>query len=97
MKAYGFEMEEVRQGARTLSNPMKTLQADLTEKKVNYNRNPVLHWCLTNTNVARDENDNIRPIKNKNTRARIDGAVSLMIAYTILINHVADYKSLMEE
>lgn len=42
---------------------MKQLGADLIEKNVNYNDNPILKWCLLNTNVKRDENDNIRPIK----------------------------------
>ena len=63
MKSAGFNMVEVRQGARTLSNPMKTLEADLLEKNLNYNNNPITKWCLCNTNVKRDENDNIRPIK----------------------------------
>ncbi len=97
MKNYGFEMEEVRQGAKTMSNPMKQLEADLIENKVNYNKNPVLHWCLTNTAVNRDENDNIRPVKGKQQRARIDGAVSLIIAYTVMLNHSSDLENLMEE
>ena len=41
----------------------------------------------------RDENDNIRPIKGHNQRARIDGMVSLLIAYSVLHNHFSDYKS----
>lgn len=60
-------MLEIRQGAKTMSNPMKQLQADLEEKRVNYNNNPVLKWCLTNTAIKRDENDNIRPVKRKTT------------------------------
>lgn len=70
MKAQGFEMIEVRQGAKTMSNPMKQLEADLIEKKVNYNNNPVTKWCLTNTEVKRDENDNIRPMKRKETNTK---------------------------
>lgn len=56
-------MIEVRQGAKTMSNPMKQMEADLQDKKIVYNNNPVLKWCLTNTEVKRDENDNIRPVK----------------------------------
>lgn len=63
MQNYGFQMHEVRQGAKTMSNPMKRLGADLIDKSLNYNNNPILKWCLCNTNVKRDENDNIRPIK----------------------------------
>lgn len=70
MKSQGYEMIEIRQGAKTMSNPMKMLEADLQEKKVNYNNNPVLKWCLTNTEVKRDENDNIRPVKRKKTKTK---------------------------
>ena len=97
MKEYGFEMVEVRQGAKTMSNPMKQLEADLIEKNVNYNNNPVLKWCLCNTSVKRDENDNIRPVKGQKQRARIDGTVSLIIAYCVLFEKMSDYLALQEE
>ena len=96
MKEQGFEMVEVRQGAKTMSNPMKQLEADLIEKKVNYNNNPVLKWCLCNTAVKRDDNDNIRPVKGQKQRARIDGAVSLIIAYCVLFEKMNDYLTLQE-
>lgn len=94
MKSAGFNMVEVRQGARTLSNPMKTLEADLLEKNLNYNNNPITKWCLCNTSVKRDENDNIRPIKGDNQKNRIDGAVSLIIAYAVLYENLNEYLSL---
>lgn len=97
MKEYGFEMVEVRQGAKTMSNPMKQLEADLIEKNVIYNNNPVLKWCLCNTSVKRDENDNIRPVKGQKQRARIDGTVSLIIAYCVLFDKLNDYLALQEE
>ena len=97
MKEYGFEMIEVRQGPKTMSNPMKQLEADLIEKKVNYNNNPILKWCLCNTAVKRDDNDNIRPVKGQKQRARIDGTVSLIIAYCVLFDKMNDYLSLQEE
>mgnify|MGYP004584566683 CR=1 FL=1 len=97
MKEQGFEMIEVRQGAKTMSNPMKLLEADLIEKNINYNNNPILKWCLCNTAVKRDENDNIRPIKGQKQRARIDGAVSLIIAYCVLFEKMNDYLALQEE
>lgn len=97
MKENGFEMIEIRQGPKTMSNPMKQLEADLIEKKVNYNNNPVLKWCLCNTAVKRDDNDNIRPVKGKKQRARIDGTVSLIIAYCVLFEKMNDYLALQEE
>ena len=96
MKNYGFEMYEVRQGAKTMSNPMKQLEADLMDKVVNYNNNPILKWCLMNTSVKRDDNDNIRPVKGQKQRARIDGAVSLIIAYCVMYEKYNDYMAIVE-
>ena len=97
MKEQGFEMLEVRQGPKTMSNPMKQLEADLIEKNVNYNNNPILKWCLCNTSVKRDDNDNIRPVKGQKQRARIDGTVSLIIAYCVLYEKMNDYLVMQEE
>ncbi|GIW49197.1 MAG: hypothetical protein KatS3mg079_673 [Caloramator sp.] len=95
MKECGFEMIEVRQGYKTLSQPMKELEADLKAHLVNYNNNPILKWCLTNTAIKVDENGNIRPVKGQNQRQRIDGTVSLLIAYVILHQRLNDYKALI--
>jgi phage terminase large subunit-like protein len=95
MAAHGFNMVKVAQGAQTMSQPMKELAAELEIQNINYNNNPVLKWCLTNTSVKRDENDNIRPIKGANSRQRIDGTVSLIIAYTVFFEKMSDYKALI--
>lgn len=95
MEEHGFKMIEVRQGTRTLSQPMKELGADLKEKIINYDQNPITQWCLLNTVAKRDINDNIQPTKTKNRRMRIDGAVSLIIAYTTLFENFSDYKNLI--
>ncbi len=97
MEEAGFEMEKVIQGAKTMSNPMKQLEADLKEKKVNYNNNPILKWCLLNTAIEIDKNDNIRPVKGKKSKQRIDGAVSLIDAYCVLFDKMSDYIALQEE
>jgi phage terminase large subunit-like protein len=91
MKAQGFNMEEVIQGPLTMSSPMKELEAELKAKRVNYNQSPILEWCLTNTTIKTDDNQNIRPVKGRNQRQRIDGTVSLIDAYTVYSRHVADY------
>ena len=94
MKNNSFTMEEVRQGAKTMSNPMKQLACELSSKNINYNNNPILKWCLTNAQVEIDKNDNIRPVKGRNTKQRIDGAVSLIDAYVVLQNHYEDYMTM---
>lgn len=73
--------QPVIQGKKTLSGPMKALGADLDKKVINYNNNPILKWCLSNTAIDIDKNDNIQPIKTSNQRKRIDGLASLLDAY----------------
>lgn len=96
MKEYGFDMEEVRQGAKTMSAPMKQMKADLIDKKINYNNNPILKWCLSNLSIKQDENENIRPVKEK-SRQRIDGAVSLIDAYCIFVEKQQEYLNYINE
>lgn len=76
--------QAVIQGKKTLSGPMKNLGADLENNIINYNNNPILKWCLTNTAIDIDKNDNIQPIKTSNPRRRIDGLASLLDAYVQL-------------
>lgn len=94
MKMNGFVMEPVIQGARTMSQPMKELAAEFKSKRINYNNNPVLKWCMTNTQIKTDENGNIRPVKGQNAKQRIDGAVSLIDAYVVYIKHREDYRNM---
>lgn len=82
-------------GAKTLSAPMKELKADLAANNINYNNNPLIKWALTNVAVEVDKNENIRPVKGKNQRQRIDPAVALLIAYTVLCSNLEDYKGLI--
>jgi len=82
-------------GARTLSAPMKLLGADLSSKDIVYDNNPLMKWALTNVAIEVDKNENIRPIKGKHQRQRIDPAVALLIAYTVLQNNMEDYKGLI--
>lgn len=84
-------MEPVIQGKKTLSGPMKSLGADLEKKRINYNNNSILKWCLTNTAIEKDKNLNIQPCKTNNQRKRIDGMASLLNAYVCLERHYDDY------
>lgn len=90
MKSNGFDMEAVAQGSFTWSQPMREMGAALDGKKVNYNNNPVLIWCLSNTAVKKSGLNNIQPIKITDKR-RIDGAVSLLNAWVIYVKYFEDY------
>lgn len=92
MKSEGFNMVACRQGAQTLSLPMQQLGADLSAKKINYNNNPVLKWCLSNTSVTTDRNDNIIPAKANGPKQKIDGTASLLDAYVGLCDHYQEFR-----
>ena len=96
MKNYGFNMQEVRQGYKTESAPLKQLKADLMDKKINYNNNPILKWNLSNVVCKVDENENIMLSKDK-AKQRIDGAASLMDAYVIFVNRQQEYLNFINE
>ena len=91
MQAQGFNMVKCYQGVKTLSLPMQQLGQDLTAKKVNYNANPLLLWCITNTGVKTDVNGNIQPVKATSPKYRIDGLASLLDAYVGLLDHYKEY------
>ena len=88
-------MEPVIQGKKTLSGPMKNLGADLKKKRIIYNNNPILKWCLTNTSVDVDKNDNIQPCKGSLGTRRIDGLAGLLDAYVVYERNLEDYMSLI--
>lgn len=93
MESNGFNMVRCIQGAKTLSLPMQMMGADLQAKKINYDNNPVLKWCLTNTGVQIDRNGNIVPIKSQGARQRIDGTASMLDAYVGLYEHFNEFKN----
>ena len=88
-------MEQIIQGKKTLSSPMKSLGADLEKKLVNYNNNPILKWCLCNTSVDVDKNNNIQPAKGNLGTRRIDGTAGLLDAYVCLENNLEEYLSMI--
>lgn len=87
--------EKVIQGKLTLSSPMKSLGADLSSKLINYNNNPILKWCLSNTTVDIDKNNNIQPAKGHHQNKRIDGMASLLDSYVIYERYMDEYLSLI--
>jgi len=88
-------MIPVIQGKKTLSAPMKSLGADLEANKINYGNNPITKWCLTNTSVDIDKNDNIQPSKGNTQRKRIDGFAAMLDAYVVFSDKTSDYQNLI--
>lgn len=98
MEEYGFQMEKIRQGPFTWTYPMKEMEGMFEERRIVYNDNPMLRWCLSNTgkkSLNKDGIESIQPVK-VNANRRIDGTVSLLNAYTCFKNHEDEYLSLIK-
>ncbi len=93
MEQSGFDMEKIRQGSFTWTYPMKRLEGLFKEKRVIYQNNPMLRWCLLNTGVKtlnKDGIQSIQPVKVSSTK-RIDGMVSLLNAFVSYNNHEEEF------
>lgn len=88
---------KVRQGAQTLSDPMKNLRADYRANRIIDNHNPINEWCRMNVSVRTDINLNIQPEKRGGSPSnRIDGCMAEIDAYIGLNNLMADYQIAIE-
>lgn len=77
--------EQVLQTTVSLSEPMRAMEAELTNHRVKYNQNPVFRWNLENISVETDKNGYIKPKKNfGNPRNRIDGGAAALNCYAML-------------
>ncbi len=81
---HGINCVEMRQGAKTLSEPAKSLLVAVKQGGLNHGGHPVLRWCADNLVMVSDANENVRPAKDKATD-RIDGVVSLIMAWGRMI------------
>ena len=79
--------EKVQQNFKGLSSQMYLSKAWFKKRKIVYNYNPVLLWCLLNTEAVTDTQGNVKPYKNRNLRKRIDGYSSLLDAFCVYLEH----------
>jgi phage terminase large subunit-like protein len=74
---------------------MKQMEADLKNNLLVYDNNPILKWCLSNTQAKVDLNGNIQPSKLNSKYKRIDGTVALIIAYAVLNRFKIDFENMV--
>jgi phage terminase large subunit-like protein len=69
---------------------MREMGAAFADKLVNYNQNPMLLWCMSNTGVKKTGMNNIQPVKITEKK-RIDGTVSLLNAWVVYVKYFDDF------
>lgn len=78
----GAPMVEYRNTVQNFSDPMKSLEALVQDKRVNHDGNPVLRWMMGNVVAKLDAKDNIFPRKERYEN-KIDGVIALIMALGI--------------
>lgn len=93
MEDYGFSTEIVYQRPEVLSTPIKMIEKDFKSQHI-AGVNPVLRWCLGNASLKLDAKGYGMLVKAGGTDSRrIDGAVSLVIAYEMYRRYMTDIES----
>jgi phage terminase large subunit-like protein len=96
MDEYGFDCVRVSQEFGSMSEPMKLVEADLKSDLIVYNNNPIDKWCLENTALNFNTKLDIMPKKVQGKEdKKIDGAVTMIIAYRIYIDNRTEFLSLV--
>jgi phage terminase large subunit-like protein len=80
LAAEGFEVVDIPQQVRYLSEPMKDIQALVDAGRFHHDGNPCYVWQLSNVEVAPDRNENIFPRKLR-AQNKIDAAVGTIVAH----------------
>lgn len=73
---------EIPQKVQYLSEPMKNLDALITDGRLHHDGNPALTWMMGNIAAHEDKNENVFPIKEREEN-KIDGGVALIMAISL--------------
>ena len=97
MDYYGFEYDMIVQNAEVMSEPMKLVEAELKNRLINYNENPIDQWCLGNASMELDKRGRCMCVKIEGQPSRrIDGAVTLIILFAEYKQYRTEFNTLVE-
>jgi phage terminase large subunit-like protein len=95
LAAEGFEVVDIPQQVKYLSEPMKDLQALVDAGRFHHDGNPCYVWQLSNVECMPDRNENIFPRKQRATN-KIDAAVATIAAHNRSMVAAAPVQSFWE-
>lgn len=78
LMSHGLAMVEYGQTVKTMSEPMKTLDAWIVAQKIEHDGNPVMSWMMSNVVANEDAKDNVYPRKLR-SEDKIDGPVAAIM------------------
>jgi phage terminase large subunit-like protein len=93
LQGEGFQMVEVLQNYKHMSEPAHLLEALVKGKRVRHDGHRVLRWNVENCTVKHDDAGRIRPVKPRRATRRIDGVVASLMGLSRLIMQVEEPES----
>lgn len=78
-------MLEVLQNYKYLSEPSQIFEALLKANRVRHDGNKTMRWNMECVSIKTDDAQRIRPVKQRNSTKRIDGAVATVMALSRLV------------
>lgn len=85
----GFEVVDVPQQVRYLSEPMKIIAAEVDAGRFHHDGNPAFLWMMSNVEVKEDRNENLFPRKARASN-KIDAALATIIAKSRMLAAAED-------
>jgi phage terminase large subunit-like protein len=96
MLSEGLPMIEVRPTVLNFSEPMKTLEALVLQRKLRHDADPVMAWMASNVVAHLDAKDNVYPRKER-PENKIDGIVAMIMALARLMLKEPSEPSIYEQ
>lgn len=93
LQAEGAPMVEYRQTVATMSEPMKTFEALVLQRKLTHDGNQVMTWMVSNVVCHLDAKDNIYPRKEREEN-KIDGPVATIMGIGRVLAGVSEEETI---
>lgn len=75
----GAALRKIGQGYASLSAPTKQIEAEVLNKSISHDGNPVMAWMMSNVDLSSDPAGNVKPDKARSNE-KIDGVVAMVMA-----------------
>ncbi len=93
----GIDCQPFGQGYASMSYPTKQFEVELCKGNIIHGGHEVLRWQMGCVNLARDEADNIKVTKKKNSEGqKVDGIVASVMAFGCYFNNAQEEAPILE-
>jgi phage terminase large subunit-like protein len=93
----GIDCQPFGQGYASMSYPTKQFEMLMCDGQIKHGGHDVLRWQMGCVSLSRDEADNIKVTKKKNSESqKVDGVVASIMAMGCYFNNASEDEPLLE-